>query len=628
MAQLFGKNYQEVGKSSSPLLLRSNGEIKLQWGNKFIDLIKNGKINTESKQFIQTIDSSNNIQDNGIYLVTSDNSVWISIEGVKTQISNSENNYVSFLTKQELTAEQKDIALTNIGLYYDTLDQVNQAQIQAGLIYVKDTNKLYLINEGTITEYQVAASLPSTGKFDELIIDNINIQGNIINGDQLSLTINNIPYIQLQNNSILCNIDLIADTIKSSNYNRNSSGYSIYQNSGKSVLDIDSINWRNIDAELPQARKSYIKYTILGEFNVVTSVTEKSTDSEDSVNYELNLKYPNTFKEGYILAELETTYNVFLLTTDLTEDDKTYFTLDKSFPESAVLKVTFSDNTEQTYSSNEDNKYEYNKDLNIKSANFIIQSDSTTYYIDINTASKHLITPVELQILNIEDKIITVSADSQLNNDLLNASQLKIYQARVPQFIQGEGFLALRKWDSINNKYIYHTIIGTYNESEFGISEDTTPKFGLYSDDIKVTGISLSGAKFSGSLPEYIEQEPESVSDSQIPTMGIINKAIKKATDDVGDTNLSLINKNTLPKGSIIMFNNSENIPDKWHICDGTDGTPNLTDKFIKGGTQLGESSVNLTKYQEPVTDNAEVQEETNKYILNTYSLIFIMKMK
>lgn len=627
MAQLFGKNYQEAGKSSSPLLLRSNGEIKLQWGNKFIDLIKNGKINTESKQFIQTIDSSNNIQDNGIYLVTSDNSVWISIEGVKTQISNSENNYVSFLAKQELTTEQKDIALTNIGLYYDTLDQVNQAQIQAGLIYVKDTNKLYLINEGTIAEYQVAASLPNTGKFDELTIGNITIKNSVINGDQLSLTINNTPYIQLQNNSILCNIDLIADTIKSSNYNRNSSGYSIYQNSGKSVLDIDSINWRNIDAELPQARKSYIKYTILGEFNVVTSVTEKSTDSEDSVNYELNLKYPNTFKEGYILAELETTYNVFLLTTDLTEDDKTYFTLDKSFPESAVLKVTFSDNTEQTYSSNEDNKYEYNKDLNIKSANFIIQSDSTTYYIDINTASKHLITPVELQILNIEDKIITVAADSQLNNDLLNVSQLKIYQARVPQFIQGEGFLALRKWDSTNNKYIYHTIIGTYNESEFGISEDTTPKFGLYSDDIKVTGISLSGAKFSGSLPEYIEQEPESVSDSQIPTMGIINKVIKKATDDVGDTNLSLINKN-IPKGSIIMFNSSEDIPDKWHICDGTDGTPNLIDKFIKGGTQLEESSVNLTKYQEPVTDNAEVQEETNKYILNTYSLIFIMKMK
>ena len=606
MAQLFGKNYQEAGKSSSPLLLRSNGEIKLQWGNKFIDLIKNGKINTESKQFIQTIDSSNNIQNNGIYLVTSDNSVWISIEGVKTQISNSENNYVSFLAKQELTTEQKDIALTNIGLYYDTLDQANQAQIQAGLIYVKDTNKLYLINEGTIAEYQVTASLPNTGKFDELTIGNINIKNSIINGDQLSLTINNTPYIQLQNNTILCSFDLIANTIKSSDYNRNSSGYSIYQNSGKSVLDIDSINWRNIDTELPQARKSYIKYTILGEFNVVTSVTEKSTDSEDSVNYELNLKYPNTFKEGYILAELETTYNVFLLTTDLTEDDKTYFTLDKSFPESAVLKVTFSDNTEQTYSSNEDNKYEYNKDLNIKSANFIIQSDNTTYYIDINIASKHLVTPIELQILSIEDNIITVAADSQLNNDLLNVSQLKIYQARVPQFIQGEGFLALRKWE--NNKYIYHTIIGTYNESEFGISEDTTPKFGLYSDDIKVTGISLSGAKFSGSLPEYIEQEPESISDSQIPTMGIVNKAIK----DSSSTNISLINKSTLPKGSIIMFNGAD-IPDGWTICDGTNGTPNLIDKFIKAGNELKESTVSITE---------------GNSVISAYSLIFIMKMK
>nr|DAG88947.1 MAG TPA: hypothetical protein [Crassvirales sp.] len=68
---------------------------------------------------------------------------------------------------------------------------------------------------------------------------------------------------------------------------------------------------------------------------MVTSVIEKRGNSEDDINYELNLKYPNTFKDGYILAELETTYNVFLLITDVTEGDKTYFTLDKSFPENA-----------------------------------------------------------------------------------------------------------------------------------------------------------------------------------------------------------------------------------------------------------------------------------------------------
>ena len=61
MAQLFGKNYQETGKSSSPLLLRSNGEIKLQWGNKFIDLIKNGKLNSQSDNILFTVSTKNDI---------------------------------------------------------------------------------------------------------------------------------------------------------------------------------------------------------------------------------------------------------------------------------------------------------------------------------------------------------------------------------------------------------------------------------------------------------------------------------------------------------------------------------------------------------------------------------------
>nr|DAG89891.1 MAG TPA: hypothetical protein [Crassvirales sp.] len=39
--------------------------------------------------------------------------------------------------------------------------------------------------------------------------------------------------------------------------------------------------------------------------------------------------------------------------------------------------------------------------------------------------------------------------------------------------------------------------------------------------------------------------------------MEIVNEKIKKAVDNVGDTNF-------LPKGSIIMFSNTKNIPDKW----------------------------------------------------------------
>ena len=647
MAQLFGKNYQETGSSSSPLLLRSNGEIKLQWGNKFIDLVKNGKINSEAKQFIYIVDSKEDINNNGIYLINSDQTIWINIEGVSVQLADTVNSYVSFLTEQDISIEQKEIALTNIGLFYNTLEDVTNSKIQSGLIYVKDTNKLYLVKDGNVNEYQVTSSLPSSGKFDDLTIGNISIKENSINSSQLNLSINNIPYIQLQDNSITCNLDLIVNIIKSSNYNRNSSGYSIYQEQNKSILDIDSINWRNIESELPKNQKDYTKYTTLGEYNIVTQVFEKEKNEETGeISYELTLKYPNTFIEGYLDADLETTYNIYLLTPDLQNEDSKYFILDKAFPTGSQLTINFEGGGSQTYSNQETDSYAYPSDKSIESAYFNMDN----YYIDIDIKIKHAVNPEELKIVSLSTNSITVIPVHQdLGIDLVKATQFKIYQARVPQFIQGEGFLALRKWDSENSKYVYHTIMGTYKESEFGISDDVSNKFGFYSDDVKVTGISLSGAQFSGQLPSFTETKPDTVANNQFPTMEIVNEKIKKAVDDAGDTNLALINKNALPKGSIVMFNNADKIPDKWQICDGTNGTPNLIDKFIKAGMTLKEESIELTKYTSSTTGTTPPEETTseggttettpggttpeqpkedNKYKLDAYSLIFIMKMK
>ena len=48
---------------------------------------------------------------------------------------------------------------------------------------------------------------------------------------------------------------------------------------------------------------------------------------------------------------------------------------------------------------------------------------------------------------------------------------------------------------------------------------------------------------------------------------------------------------NILPIGSIIMFNGAaSNIPEGWHICDGTEGTPNLIGSFIKAAATSGET--------------------------------------
>lgn len=651
MAQLFGKNYQEAGSSSSPLLLRSNGEIKLQWGNKFIDLVKNGKINSEAKDYIFTVDTSDEIKANGIYLVTEDSSIWINVEGTKTKLNDTSTTYVSFLTEQETTPEQKQQALTNLGLIYENIDALNKANLVTGLAYVVESNKLYLIQNKVVSEYQVTSALPTSGKFDDLTISNLTIKNNTVNSSQLILAINNIPYLQL-NDNILCSVPFLVDKLQSVNYNYNKSGFALYQDNGKSVLDVDSLNWRNIESELPKNQKTYITYTILGDFNIVTEVTDVSSET-DSL-YKLKLKYPNNIPSNlpnYILAELETTYNIFLLTTKVqVQDDVSYnqIVLDKNIPETHQLYVKFSDSSTKLYSRNDAKLFDVN--LTVDEAYLYNNGIDTRYIVDIDSAQKHDIIPLEFEVCEIDKYYITIKLQNTLlAPDLLNSNQLKIYQARVPQFIQGEGFLALRKWDSENNKYVYHTIMGTYKESNFGISDDTSNKFGFYSDDVKVTGISLSGAQFSGQLPSFTETKPDTIANNQFPTMEIVNEKIKKAVDDAGDTNLALINKNALPKGSIVMFNNADKIPDKWQICDGTNGTPNLIDKFIKAGMTLKEESIELTKYTSSTTGTTPPEETTseggttettpggttpeqpkedNKYKLDAYSLIFIMKMK
>lgn len=51
---------------------------------------------------------------------------------------------------------------------------------------------------------------------------------------------------------------------------------------------------------------------------------------------------------------------------------------------------------------------------------------------------------------------------------------------------------------------------------------------------------------------------------------------------DVNGTKTNLLDI-LMPVGSIIMFNGQSAVPANWAICDGSKGTPNLKDRFIKG---------------------------------------------
>ena len=163
--RLFGRSYSQIGDTNSDLLLKTKGQLKLQYGNKFIDLIKDGKLNVNSEFIFKAKDINDITGNNGIYYCK-DGSVYLKIDNsIIELIGAAGTTYVSFLTEQETTPEQKHQALVNIGFIYNTLDEINSKNLQNGIVYIESENKLYTIVNGFVSEFTVNIPNPFTDQF-------------------------------------------------------------------------------------------------------------------------------------------------------------------------------------------------------------------------------------------------------------------------------------------------------------------------------------------------------------------------------------------------------------------------------------------------------------------------------
>lgn len=162
---LFGKSYETIGSSSSNFIIKTQGDVKIQWGNKFIDLIKNGKIASNNDlEIFKLVSTEEEIAEQGIYLNPETKEIWVNIDN---NIISLNGDSVSFSKEQKYDADHKNTALINIGFYYETFQDLQEAELEQGLVYVKNDKCLYLIDNGNIIKYVPE----STEKFnDESII--------------------------------------------------------------------------------------------------------------------------------------------------------------------------------------------------------------------------------------------------------------------------------------------------------------------------------------------------------------------------------------------------------------------------------------------------------------------------
>lgn len=262
---MFGRSYSQVGNSDSDFLIKTKGQVKIQWGNKFIDLIKDGKINVDA-QFVYK-QSSIGSKD-GIYIIGEGDEaeIWLVAEGSQINLKGEVGNtYVSFLSPQETTADQKHQALTNIGFLYKDMSMVDEAGIKSGIVYIESEKKLYIIEDGSASEFTISFPNPFTDQF--VIAKQSESKGALLIqgfGVNNSLAFTNLFIYQDETNSYFDSNNIINfrvedkdivvmsqasstffNTVISQRFeSRNatpSNGFRLYMADGMSILEVDKI---------------------------------------------------------------------------------------------------------------------------------------------------------------------------------------------------------------------------------------------------------------------------------------------------------------------------------------------------------------------------------------------------
>lgn len=294
--KLFGREYEMVGSEGKDICLITKGKVKIKWGKKFIDIVKDGKLNVNGLDINRVKDKDSIGTINGIY-VTDDGAVYLRVGDMLIPLyGDGENSMFVAYTKQEgKTGEEMATAQANIGISFDTRDAFLESGIKNGITYIIDEKTLYKVIDGNL--YPLDANVGGNGGATDNEEDNkentfntpivINIEngqyallldgyysedgtqlviGNIDNGiriyaertgkfidakDSLSINIdgNNIFYLDSSGVDITGSLDVsegISTNVITSNQGTKEQGYWLgIEEDGESTLFIDNIVVRN-----------------------------------------------------------------------------------------------------------------------------------------------------------------------------------------------------------------------------------------------------------------------------------------------------------------------------------------------------------------------------------------------
>lgn len=587
---MFGKTYNTVGSTDSNFIIKTKGDLKVQWGNKFIDIIKNGKIASDNN-FLKIINSEEDIKQTGIYLIPETEEVWVNIDGNKINLTNtSENTYISFLEQQQLKEENKLTALRNIGFYYKTLEEAQQANLSTGIIYVENSQNLFLVKNGELVEYATNSDTTESKNVD---LSKLYIQ-------EYSLYVDTVEYIRCDNSQVLVRQPLVLEDGLQSEGATQDSGYRLYTSAGKSYLDIDYLTVR-----YPEEPKDWEQYPLFTPKNNIIESSEIVTNGVSCVLIE-----PNTYEVGeyiYILLEL----NLII-----EEDSKVLtITLSRTSSQDTILYITHGGITKEIIIPAGELETQYT-----------VSGSYTITYDNIKEFKEYKIVEVDKQTIMVEvpkseqgefmnsGRYIYLSKSMHIhikdnNLNVLDRS-INVKDKETGEFIPDEtkhtiiGEIVVDEIESLTQCPIEEEQVNSQKKYEDAI------KVGIYSDNFIGLNSKLYNPVFKkrckDQYPEYDKELtiPEHEEDHKV----LINDKYNKTVPNIEW--IKWMFDLYIPIGTIIMYNGQNDIPPGWAICNGQNGTPDLRNRFIKSseeyvgennpdGVEFNDSNINTIKIKE-----------------------------
>lgn len=666
--KLFGRTYSTVGNSDSDFIIKTRGQVKVQWGKKFIDIIKDGKLNVDVS-FIGSVDSYNDIgSKDGLYYVKEDGSICLVVNGNKINIlGDVGGTCVSFASKQDTADEQKGQASKNLGIRYSSKDEATEYGVTNGIVFLEDANRWYIVEDGVFTLYPSELESPykkqliiskednsigalvisGQGNGNALIFnagsDTLSIYKNFDNysvdsSSPIITTVGTTSTAELGLDGLSLSRSLFCDSIESSSAS-DSTGFKLYMLDGKSILSIDQLMVRESSDIVDITYEELV--TLMDSTNLSTATRYRITDFQNE--WELTTEEDVIDKDEQAVDE---------------NGDPLWQDEDETIPVIAVHKnthplivsaiTTSKLSGTGTFDDNREWKVEYdpyyNETLSInrydESGNFIETVELTakgriTRLTDekgnsCNYDFKHLkfkITEdgVDKWIYTFRNGEEDLSLTDTCKNNVLTVNNYEIKSETVTVRDNGnivtlQGTLSDNNFGTINSNFNFSGTANKLNVSR--TLENVTFKEDSTIDEVAIRSLTNVTFNESFSRTTFHSDINDVDFDTTVYALLYDNEKVKDVYYNNNTVSVICIPDMStatsgIPAGTIVMYNGTSGIPAGWAICDGTEGTPNLTGNFIKASETAGETGEFI-----PASSGSSTETP-----ITYYSLVFIMKL-